>query len=157
MDLQKKRTQAQAYFKKHWKNQNRENISDFGAYCVDQWLSGRNIKTNWNFLAIDFLRQFSYRNGIRGSSDIMCSTKRVKFDYEQAIGTDSAELKRFIESSLLRDKRLSKSDRMVLILYYEWGFSLKEIGDVIGVSEARTSYMLNSALERQKMRLSRDA
>jgi len=40
-----------------------------------------------------------------------------------------------------------------LILYYEWGFSLKEVGDVVGVSESRASQVLSQALFDQKKRI----
>lgn len=64
---------------------------------------------------------------------------------EHRIGRSSEDLKRFDESHLLRDPRLSKAHRMTLILYYEWGFDLKEIGDVMGVTESRASQFLKAA------------
>lgn len=68
-------------------------------------------------------------------------------------GTSSKQLGRFVESSLLRDRRLSERERIVLILYYEWEFNLKEIGDVLGVSECRASQLLTKAVRDQKERI----
>jgi len=41
-----------------------------------------------------------------------------------------------------------------LILTYEWGFLLKETGDLLGVSESRASQVLAAALQRQKTLIS---
>jgi DNA-binding transcriptional MerR regulator len=98
-----------------------------------------------------------HRFGTRGSSDLLSQPTRVKanadFDPIDQLGSDSAELGRFIESSALRDRRLSERDRIILILTYEWGFNLKEIGDLLAVSESRASQLLHSALRAQKKRI----
>lgn len=82
---------------------------------------------------------------------------RLRLDPEAGglaqLGSDSAQLRRFEESSLLRDRRLQERERIVLILYYEWGFRLKEIGDLLAVSESRVSQMLDQTLRRQKERI----
>jgi RNA polymerase sigma factor for flagellar operon FliA len=48
---------------------------------------------------------------------------------------------------------LPQKERMVLSLYYEQDLNLKEIGEVIGVSESRVSQILSQATHRIKSRL----
>lgn len=152
----KKKEQAEAYFKSRWRGIE-EHISDFGQYCVEQWLSGRNPKTSYEYLGIDYLRSFAHRYGARGSSDMLSRPPGLRMDPEAGglaqFGADSVELGRFNESSLLRDPRIPQRQRIVLILYYEWGFNLKDIGDVMGVSESRVSQVLDQAVYAQKARL----
>lgn len=138
-----------------------EHVSEFGAYCVEQWLTGRHPQTAREFLAIDYLRSFANctRNGrvrFHGSSRGRVSLG-PKADVELGLGKNSFELGRFIESSALRDPRLSQRERIVLILSYEWGFSLKEIGDVLAVSESRVSQVLSTAMSDQKERIQKDS
>lgn len=153
-----KRKKVEAYFKKKY-NQNEETVSDFGAYCVEQWLSGRHPETSFQYLAIDFLRQFAYRSGTRGSSDLMSQPTRRAYDTEAGgpiqFGADSAELRRYDESSLLYVGKIPIKRRIILILYYEWGFNLKEIGYLLGVSESRASQLHRETLRAQKKSISK--
>ncbi len=48
---------------------------------------------------------------------------------------------------------LPKKERLVLSLYYEQDLNLKEIGDVLGVSESRVSQIHSQATHRIKSRL----
>ena len=48
---------------------------------------------------------------------------------------------------------LPKNERLVLSLYYEQDLNLKEIGDVLDVSESRVSQILSQATHRIKARL----
>ena len=50
-------------------------------------------------------------------------------------------------------ERLPRNERMVLSLYYEQDLNLKEIGDVLGVSESRVSQIHSQATHRIKSRL----
>lgn len=51
---------------------------------------------------------------------------------------------------------LPKKERLVLSLYYEQDLNLKEIGEVLGVSESRVSQIHSQATHRIKSRLPRD-
>lgn len=156
-EIIKWKNSAEAYFKKAYPKLCEEHLSDFGAYCVEQWLSGRDPRTSREFLAIDYLRSFANctRNGrLRfHASTAGAIPFGPETDVDERLGRDSHELGRFIESSALRDRRLSQKQRIVLILYYEWGLDLKEIGDVMGVSESRVSQVLAQALREQASRL----
>src|SRR3990167_1299197 len=50
-------------------------------------------------------------------------------------------------------ERLPKQERLVLSLYYEHDLNLKEIGDVLEVSESRVSQIHSQATHRMKARL----
>jgi predicted DNA-binding protein YlxM (UPF0122 family) len=155
-EIIKKRSQAEAVYRSKWPSRDQD-VSDFGAYCVEQWLTGRHPETSYYFLGVDYLRSHAYRTGVRGSSDVLSQPTRISL-YSEAgghvqHGTDSFELGRFVESSALRDRRLSERERICLILYYEWKFDLKEIADLFSVSESRASQMLSQALRTQKKRI----
>lgn len=156
--LIEERKKIEAFFRKRWRGISDEEISDFGAYCVEQWLNGRSPKTSYEYLGIDYLRSFAHRYGTRGSSDMLSRPPGLRVYSETGdvpqLGADSFELRRFNESSALRDRRLSERERIVLILHYEWGFTLKEIGDLLAVSESRISQMLDQTLSAQKKRIS---
>lgn len=160
-DIQDKREQAEAYFRKIWPRLPPEDVSDFGAYCVEKWLSGRSTSTSYSHLGVDYLRKFKNRYGARGSSDLMAQPTRIKYDPTVGgliqLGSDSFELRRFDESSLLRDRRLGQNERAILILLYEWELTEKEVGDVFGVSESRISQMLHKTMRSQKKRIQADA
>ncbi len=159
-EIMKKREQAEAFFRSRYPRETERHLSDFGAYCVEQWLTGRDPRTSYHFLAVDFLRSFAHRTRPCGDSSLDRSPGRISLfpeaDVELRLGGDSAELGRFVESSSLRDPRLPERSRIVLILYYEWGFNLKEIGDLFRVSESRASQMLSAALLSQKERIQAD-
>lgn len=48
---------------------------------------------------------------------------------------------------------LPKNERLALSLYYEHDLNLKEIGDVLGVTESRVSQIMSQATHRMKARL----
>ncbi|TOE68073.1 RNA polymerase sigma factor FliA, partial [Vibrio parahaemolyticus] len=45
-------------------------------------------------------------------------------------------------------------EALVLSLYYDEELNLKEIGDVLGVSESRVSQILSQAMQRLRTKLS---
>jgi RNA polymerase sigma factor for flagellar operon FliA len=50
-------------------------------------------------------------------------------------------------------RSLPEREQLVLSLYYDEELNLKEIGDVLGVSESRVSQILSQALVRVRARL----
>ncbi len=72
--------------------------------------------------------------------------------YEEfsTIGRKSAELVKFEDLTLLRDPRYTERQRSALILYYDWQFTMSEIADVWGCSEAIASTTLKEATRIQK-------
>jgi len=55
---------------------------------------------------------------------------------------------------LLLTQGLSRSERLILILYYEEEMTMKEIGATLDLSESRVSQMHSSILQRLKARMS---
>ena len=51
-------------------------------------------------------------------------------------------------------KSLPERESLVLSLYYDEELNLKEIGEVIGVSESRVSQILSQSMQRLRTKLS---
>ena len=67
--------------------------------------------------------------------------------------------KREVESRVLRDEiavGLSRSERLIVTLYYYEQMTMKEIGATLDLSESRVSQMHKSILARLKARISED-
>lgn len=75
--------------------------------------------------------------------------KKAKTSYEDA---DRQEFCRLLEKAVLD---LPEQERIVLVLYYYENLMLKEIGEVIGVSESRVSQIHAKAILRLRGRLQR--
>lgn len=75
--------------------------------------------------------------------------KKAKTSYEDA---DRHEFCQLLEKAVLE---LPEQERIVLVLYYYENLMLKEIGEVIGVSESRVSQIHAKAVSRLKGRLQR--
>lgn len=75
------------------------------------------------------------------------SKTNIKEPFSQLAATDlKAHLSEVIAG-------LPKNERLVLALYYEHDLNLKEIGDVLGVTESRVSQLHSQATHRIKSRL----
>ena len=53
-------------------------------------------------------------------------------------------------------KNIVGTDRVILVLKYEWGFNNVDLGRVLGVSESRISQLHNTALSAQKERIKKE-
>lgn len=153
-ELNEKKNQAQGWIRKRYPHLSIEDCEDFGAYCVDVWLSGGE-KRDWRYIAIDYLRKHGHRTGSRGSSDAMGSIarKRLKeFDAETETEIEQypSQPRRPDESHSFRYRGLESRLRVVLVLMYEWGFTELEIGHCLGVSESRVAQMHHAALRTQR-------
>lgn len=153
------RKKAENYFKKRWPSK-KEFAEDFGSFCTIQWLEGKREKTNLYRMAIDYLRTFSSSGDAHGSFDILSqrTTKSIESTEvrKRGLGANSSAITRFEAASLLRDGRLNERERIILILYFEWGFTKKEISHVIGVVESRINKIFDEILEAQKKRILSD-
>lgn len=124
------------------KNFNRSDLSDdFTQYAVEHLLNGR--KATMKQLFVDFIRQ--ELGDSRASGDALYKTgapKKIKqFTLWEEYMDKSAEDKHNFDYNAIVDK-LEGPQRTMLVLYYEWGFELKEIGKALGVSESRVSQVL---------------
>ncbi len=83
----------------------------------------------------------------RGSVADHIPDKKVKTSFEVV---DRKELGALLEDAVVR---LPDQERMVLVLYYYENLMLKEIGEVLGVSESRISQVHSKAIMRLRGRL----
>lgn len=60
----------------------------------------------------------------------------------------------FREALVESIKSLPEREALVLSLYYDEELNLKEIGEVIGVSESRVSQILSQTMQRLRTKLS---
>ena len=78
--------------------------------------------------------------------DILEDTKH-KSPFSQ---TEQKEVQGFLAESI---NDLSTQEKMVIILYYYEGLMLKEIGQILGVSESRVSQVHTKSMMRLKGKL----
>lgn len=120
----------------------REDADDFGSFCVEQWLTGRSILTNFSWMAADYFRIFGIKIKIgRGSIDLMQQPERSDTSLPglelEKYPTPSNPIEEFHNAELMRHKSLNSFDRSILILSYQWDFSQQEIGDLFGITSSR--------------------
>lgn len=158
-DIRELQKRAENYFKKRWPSK-RDFAEDFGSYCAIRWCENKGKETNLYRLGIDFLRTFTESAGQRGSCDVLGQQSTRSLEHtkgsKSGLGSVSGAIARFDESSCLRDKRLSERERVMLILFFEWGFTKKEISHVFGIAESRTNKVLQDILDAQKKRIISD-
>ncbi len=71
----------------------------------------------------------------------------------QASPAEDAEKTRFLENLSAAIEQLPEREKLVLALYYDEGLNLKEIGQVLEVSESRVSQLHSQAALRLRSRL----
>ena len=74
----------------------------------------------------------------------------------EAVDNPYAELQddAFKEGLVKAIASLPERERLVLSLYYDEELNLKEIGEVLGVSESRVSQILSQSMQRLRTKLS---
>ena len=151
MELHEKQKLAKNWVKKKYPHISDQTAEDFSSYYIEVWLTGGG-KRDFRWIAIDFFRQHGDRLGARGTGDAMGSLdRRYKTDEEteDPIEQFESQSRRPDESHLLCYRQLNSTLRAVMVLTYEWGFTLKEIGHCLGVSESRVSQMHSEAVQVQ--------
>lgn len=144
-NLQKK---AEFYFQKRWPSK-KQYKEDFASFCALKWVQGKGLDTSLYRLGIDFLRTFTFGDGAHGISDVL-GQDILQLDWALSAGSQSIELNRFINKDALRGDWLTERERTFLILFFEWGFTSKEIADVLGLSETRMSQFIREVFSKQK-------
>lgn len=85
-----------------------------------------------------------------GVTDDMLKDDRLGYSSEPHVNAQRADMRTHLTEVI---EGLPKKERLVLSLYYERDLNLKEIGDVLGVSESRVSQIHSQATHRIKSRL----
>ncbi|EDP59174.1 RNA polymerase sigma factor FliA [Vibrio sp. AND4] len=86
-----------------------------------------------------------------GVSDDVISPADETDDSNPFKGVADDSFKKALVESI---KQLPEREALVLSLYYDEELNLKEIGDVLGVSESRVSQILSQAMQRLRTKLS---
>ena len=85
-----------------------------------------------------------------GVTDDVLKDETLGESTEPYVNAQRADMKQCLSQII---GSLPKNEQMVLSLYYEHDLNLKEIGDVLGVSESRVSQIHSQATHRIKARL----
>jgi DNA-directed RNA polymerase specialized sigma subunit len=123
-----------------------------------EWIRGGEIRSNFLWMRSDFFREYGrkFKHDKRGlpSRDIMRLSRRQyeddQFKLSEVLQGPSQGIEEFEVGVQLRDPRLGEKYRTILILRFEWGLNLKEIGDVLGVTESRVSKLFKEALHLKR-------
>lgn len=152
--LNEKKRKAQGWFRKKYRFLPEEDAQDFGAFCIEYWLEGGVTSRAYKYLAIDYLRKHGKRLNKRGNSDAMALLEKRKkgsdsvkyLDIEDHVDASngSPDTSRFIYTGL------TKLQRIVMVLFYEWEFTKREVAHCLGVSPGRISQLYNDAMSAQK-------
>lgn len=142
-EILKLRAQAEAFFRTKFAQKPAEEVADFGSFCIEQWLKGRDAKTSFIYLAVDYFRSGESGSRSRRGSDVTQRAPRAK-DPQEGPTTldrlvDPRELPGGSSSFAFVRGKLSGKERAVWLLAFEYGFNLKEIGYLFGVTESRVS------------------
>jgi len=107
---------------------------------------GRRVLDDSKVVGVASLSQERRRNG---SDQAFCPEETLGDD-RQPSGLSAAahnDLKEFIT------RRLSRSERLLIILYYYEGLKMHEVGQALGLSESRISQMRTTVLAKLKVQL----
>jgi hypothetical protein len=161
-DLEKRRKEIIKFAKGKWRKLSQEQYEDIGSFAVEEWLKGRDPRTSYQHIIIDYLRSHEMRVGTRGPCDALGQGHHESLDpgFGRHIphGTDFVEFRGRLESFIQGNRNgLDPSERCIMILKYFWGLSEKEIGHCLGVSESRISQRISTIQSRIQENLSKEA
>ena len=148
-DLIKLRKKAEVFLRYTWSFISDEDVSDFGAFCIEAWLDGRKKSTPFRFLAIDFLRKSYNFSGIKGSQDALSQPDRT-YEIKETDMVCPDDIRSFNGPSLVHSKEIPMCDRLVVNLIYVWGFGSREIAMMMGVHETYISLILKRSIAKEK-------
>lgn len=150
---------ASEILKNKFKHLRREDVEDFRQYCAEEYLKGRNLKTPFSHLYVDYFRIYGVskkrrQNGkqVLSSADALNQPDNVSDDCLLTEFTKD-NINAFIEAEDLRGHRADRIDRATLILHFEWGFKLKEIADLFDMTPEYITKRLRITLNTIKDRL----
>ena len=115
---------------------NNEIAAELGITIYD----GADIENNINYISVVSLEDLIFSDG-----DDMPLSGTIKDDKSPSPEKD-LEDKEQIEYLSLGLEKLKEKDKMVLTLYYYEGLTLKEIGNILSVSESRVCQLHSRAL-----------
>jgi RNA polymerase sigma factor (sigma-70 family) len=159
MDLNEERKKIIAFAKSKWRHLSEETYEDIGSYAVEKWLTGRNEKTNYQYIVIDFLRSYKDRIRMRGGRDEQLRLANIE-DHANIISLQSwrenkdsskGSFRAFVDRGFF-----DREEKIILSLIYEYGFNQQEIADMCGISESRICQRVQGLLARIQKTISKD-
>ena len=119
-----------------------KDIAEELGISLDEYRSWEGLTNISNIASLDEFMEQGTENGVR-------EFKNVTFvEPEQAV--DSEEIKKMLASAL---ENLTEKEKKVVLLYYYEDLTLKEVANVLEVSESRISQLHSKALEKMKKQL----
>jgi RNA polymerase sigma factor (sigma-70 family) len=129
---------------------------DLAQDVLKKYLEGKGQKQALDFAIVDSIRDFlgdsrtknfEEKKAINNMTALHDKKGKLIYDMtsEEIVG-EGADFNKIISF-------LDNSDRAMVVLFYEWGLSLEEIGRCFGVSESRISQKLKEVQERLKKRV----
>jgi DNA-directed RNA polymerase specialized sigma24 family protein len=119
--VEKKLKQLKAYARS--KGSSREAAEDFSQHCYLLFKTGkRDIRTNHAYLYIDWFRQQTH-----------CGKKLID---ENPTSTEMVPL-------IKLPKEMTERERIAIVLYCSWGFTMQEIAHCFGVSAVEISRLIH--------------
>lgn len=125
---------------------NLQDIDDVTQYILTKWLSGVRHNSTIDYLVIDYLRESSGRKGNKTYETKRNLSIPLSLDELKSVAVDPETCVVAIAdviSTYVSDQR----SRIIAKLYYVWGFSLREIGDLFEITESRVC-MIIKKIER---------
>ena len=117
---------------------------DFAQWACLKITQGR--KAPLNRLLIDFMRsELGTQNRTPTGKRVLSERKSVQS--VEKIAAAQPDIEGMIDFNNLREC-LSRTDRIIITLFYVYDFPLAQIGDVLGLSEGRVSQLLAVAHDR---------
>jgi hypothetical protein len=125
---------------------------DFSSYICMRKVEGTYSTLQWMF--VDFLRldRCDHRVG-KGVAKHLALKNRVSL--EEVKHNVAAPLHLNPESifALIRSWKLKERERVIVLLFFYWGFTQKEIAELFEVDDARISQILKAIYVKSKKRV----
>jgi DNA-directed RNA polymerase specialized sigma24 family protein len=151
-DLKNNLEKFRAWAIKHFAYVPREDIEELVQHVAVVWFEGKRLHAAYNHLAIDYFRKHGKRMGrakkVKAGDlyqQVLVSGDKIQEDSNEtlwsAIKDKSKTPPEILPEKYL--KGLKNVERAVIVLYFQWGFNMKEIGHALGVTECRISQILS--------------
>lgn len=122
----------------------REFCEDFASYCLIHRLTHKGLKLE--FLWVDYLREtFGDIRSVYGKMKSNVNRYALQISHRLEMPKHHAEYHQIAE-----DLGLKGRDKSIFLLYFEWEMNLKEVGQVLDITECRVSQLLSAIIKQLK-------
>lgn len=118
-----------------------DDADDFASWAVERWLSGKREKSTINQLFIDYLRD-TYGDLRHELGKLRSDATRYAGVVAESDISDNPTVEQKIDAERFL-ATLQARERAIIVLYYWYGFGLKEIAFCVGLSAPRVHELLN--------------